>query len=469
MHVVVLVVMRHRGRGYIPRALTRLRYFLSDLLHWLGTHLGRAAAGVLVVLAAVVVALFAAGEIGDEEEPVTSPAPRVIVRTEEAPEETADLGFPAFATRNTTRVSGIDPVADAAAVALATFPSTGGVDGPAAVSLVEADDWAAGIAASSLVAAPTSAPILLADGEDLPDLTDQALTALAPSGSPDTDDRELFAIGTTAPGGVRALDVKGDNPAELAAAVARLRERLVGAPDNLVVASSDDSAFAMPAAAWAARSGDPVLFAQRNSVPSATIEVLKDSKDVPVYILGGEQVISAKAEKQLDEAASGPVVRAASDEDPIASAIEFARFVDGDFGWNINDPGHGFVIANLERPADAGAAAALSASGTWGPLLLTDDAGSPPPELEGYLLDLKPGYEDDPTRAVYNHIWLIGDESAITVAFQAVVDEIAELAPVRSGSGDSLLGPAPGTPEQESNREPKEPKEPKDPRKGGRR
>ncbi len=143
-------------------------------------------------------------------------------------------------------------------------------------------------------------------------------------------------------------------------------------------------------------------------------------------------------------------MRAAEADDPVTNAIEFARYTDGTFGWNINDPGHGFVIANSTRPSDAGAAAPLSASGTWGPLLLTDQAEAPPPELEGYLLDLKPGYEDDPTRAVYNHIWVIGDEGAISVPFQVQVDEIAELAKVRSGRGGSVLGPTPGTPEAEA-------------------
>lgn len=431
----------------------RVRYFLSDIVHWARTHVGPVAVGLVVAAAAVLVALFAVGEIGGDEEPVSSPAPQVIVRTEEAPEETSELGFPAFATRNTTRVSGIDPVADAAAVALATHPSTGAVEGPAAVSLVDAADWPAGIAAASLAADPVGAPVLLTEGDELPDLSAEALDALGPTGSPDTDGRALFAIGTTAPGGVRALEVEGENPATLAAEVAKLREELAGAPDHVLIASSDAPEFAMPAAAWAARSGDPVLFAQRGSVPKPTLDALAEAGDAPVYILGGDGVISPDAEKEIDKAAEGPVTRAAEADDPVASAIEFARYVDGSFGWNINDPGHGFVIANVERPADAGAAASLSGSGKWGPLLLTDDAGKPPPELEGYLLDLKPGYDDDPTRAVYNHIWLIGDESAISVDFQAVVDEIAEVAPISSGSGESLLGPAPGTPEPESDQD----------------
>ena len=77
---------------------------------------------------------------------------------------------------------------------------------------------------------------------------------------------------------------------------------------------------------------------------------------------------------------------------------------------------------------EAGAAAPLSGSGTWGPLLLTDDADTLPPALHGYLLDVKPGYTTDPTRAFYNHVWLIGDEEAIGVEQQTEIDSLAELA-----------------------------------------
>lgn len=430
--------------------LKRARYLLSDVAHLVRRNLGRVALALAVVAAGAVVALFLAGELDGGDEPVTAPAPEVIVRTERVPEEPAELGFPAFATRNTTRVSGIDPVADAAGVALATFPSTGAVEGPAAVTLADAGDWPAAVAAASLVAAPVRAPILLTDGGELPDLTAQALAQLDPQGAPETNGRQAFAVGTAAPGGLRATELEGDNPAELAAAVARLRARLGGAPAHVLVASSDSPAHAMPAAGWAARSGDPVLFAQRDSVPRPTLEAIEELGDAPVYILGGREVISAKAQRRIAEVAGGPVRRAATAEDPVAAAVEFARYVDGSFGWNINDPGHGFVIANTARPADAGAAAALSASGTWGPLLVTDDARTPPAELEGYLLDLKPGYEEDPTRAVYNHVWIIGDESAISVEFQALVDELAEVAPVRSGRGERLLGPTPGTAEPET-------------------
>ena len=135
----------------------------------------------------------------DDEEP-PAPAPSIVIR-EPQPAAAEDLGFPAFATKNTTRVAGADPAADAAGVALAVFPSTGGVKRPAAVSLVADDDWPAGLAAASLVAQPIRAPILVSGSDEIPDFTEDALAALAPTGSAKTDGKQIFTIGSaTAPG-----------------------------------------------------------------------------------------------------------------------------------------------------------------------------------------------------------------------------------------------------------------------------
>jgi hypothetical protein len=97
-------------------------------------------------------------------------------------------------------------------------------------------------------------------------------------------------------------------------------------------------------------------------------------------------------------------------------------------------------LANADRPLDAAAAASLASSGKWGPLLLTGTADALPPELRSFLLDIKPGYETDPTQAVYNHVWLMGDATAIGGRVQAEVDELAELAPIRNAGGQGTPG-----------------------------
>lgn len=426
--------------------LSRARYFASDVAYWLSRSRWR----VALALAALV-ALAAAAYGGyllatsEEEEPGPAPAPQIVVPEAPEPEEAEDLGFPAFATRNTTRVGGADSVAAAAGAALAAYPSTGGLAGPAAVTLVDAEDWHAGIAAASLVAGPVGAPVLVTAEGEIPELTEAALAALDPGGSAATEGERAFQIGeAAAPDDLEPLAIEGQNPAQVAVEIERLRTRLAGEPQHILLVSSDQPEFAMPAAAWAARSGDPILFLQRDSIPGPTRDALERHEEVPAYVLGPPGAISQDVLEELDEVAAR--VERVGGADPVANAVEFARYVDGPFGWNINDPGHGLVIASVDRPLDAAVAAPLSVSGAWGPLLLTDDPTEIPPALRAYLLDLKPGYEDDPTRAVTNHVWLIGDPEAISVAFQARVDELVELVPVSPGRGPEEPGATPPDP-----------------------
>jgi hypothetical protein len=427
--------------------LRRVPRFPAGAARWVARQVRRPAGAivaVLIVAGGAVAILLATGVIGGEESaPPPAPGPPVVVRQTPAPSETQDVGFPDFATKNTTRVAGADPVADASGVALAVFPSRGGVEGPPAVTLVDAGDWASGIAASALMAAPIGAPVLLTEGGEIPTLTSDALDALAPQGSPETGKAQVFGVGDAARvKGIRTETIHGKSPAAVASSIDRLREQLTGSqPDHIVIATSEGPGYAMPAAAWAARSGDTVLFSKRDSVPQATLQALKRHENVPVFVLGPESAISKKAFAQVKKVSPG--VQRVGAEGVVQNAIAFARFNANGFGWNLNDPGHGFVIANAQRPLDAGAAAPLSASGTWGALLVTPSAGSIPSALQDYLLDVKPGYAGDPTRAVYNHIWLMGDQSAISIPFQARVDQLAEVAPVRSGSGKSLLAPPP--------------------------
>jgi len=330
------------------------------------------------------------------------------------------------------------------------------------VTLVPADSWQAGIAAASLSSPSVGSPVLLSGADEVPGVTDSAIAKLQPTGVKRADGAQMLVIGgVAAPEDLEALTIASDDPATIADEIDNRREKLSGVaePDHILVVSSEQPDFAMPAAAWAARSGDPIVFADGDNVPKPTLDVLERHKDADIYVLGPEDVISDKALDDLAVDDRKPT--RVEGEDAVTNAIEFARFADGTFGWNINDPGHGFVIANTSLPADAGAAASLSATGKPGPLLLTDDAATVPVPLRGFLLDTKPGYIDDPTRAVYNHVWLIGDDAAISVPFQAEVDGLTELTKVSDGTGlpedaaaatdsaDGDLGPAPGTPESD--------------------
>ena len=393
----------------------------------------------LLAVAAIVCLLVGCGGGGgggDDDDP--SPQERADqgqpVLGQSGDEEPAGpaLGFPVFATKNTTRVSGADPVANAAGVAQAVHPSRSQDTRPSAVVLVDQDDWRAGISAAQLAAQPLRAPVLLTEGVELPRATQDALDKLRPTGADRAGGAQVIRIGDVAePDGLKASDVKAGSPAATAQAIDKLHTSAARKPSEaVVIASADRPDFAMPAAGWAAKSGDPVLWTGRDALPAETRAAIQAHDKPDIYVLGPEEVISEAVVTQLRRLGT---VKRVSGPDPVTNAIAFARYTDGSFGWGVTDPGHGLVIASARRTLDAAAGAPLSAAGTYGPLLLLAESEALPQALQDYLLDIQPGYDQDPVRGVYNHGWLMGDESAISADVQSRIDTLLEIQPVDTG------------------------------------
>jgi hypothetical protein len=322
----------------------------------------------------------------------------------------------------------------AAGVALGVYPARGEDTRPRAVTLVDAADWRVAVSAAQLMAAPLRAPILYSEGGELPAATEQALGLLAPTGAEQAGGAQVLRVGeAAAPQDYKATNVEGADHAALAQAIDRLQIAAAGEPSRtVVVASAEEPGFAMPAAGWAAKSGDPVLWVTRDSIPAATRAAITAHKRPRIYVLGPASVVSERVVRQLGELGR---TRRVGGSDPVANAIAFARYSDGGFGWNVVDPGHGLVFANTQRPLDAAAAAPLSGTGTYGPLLLLTAGNALPEALQNFLLDIQPGYDRDPVRGVYNHGWMIGDESALSVDVQARIDSLLEIQPVQSAAG----------------------------------
>lgn len=358
------------------------------------------------------------------------------------------LGYPWLVTKNTTRVAGADPIADAAAVALAVYPSAVSGTHPPAVVIAPTDDWRAAIASSVLMSGPIRAPILLSGSSSLPSATTDALSQLAPTGSGAVSGAQVILVGDVPkPSSLHAVSIRGHDPYAVAAGIDRLQSAAQGRPSTaVVVASADDPAYAMPAAGWAAESGDPILFVSGSGIPSPTRQALQSHLHPHIYVIGPSSVVPDAVLNELGK--YGTVKRVGAD-DPAANSVAFAIYRDppcangqpcaqvpGSFGWAMKSPGHGYVLINQNRPLDAAAAAPLSGSGTYGPQLLVDSASTLPPPVENFFFDYAtPGYtQEGPTAAVYNHGWLIGDSSAISVAVQAKVDADLEPQPVNSSS-----------------------------------
>ncbi len=347
----------------------------------------------------------------------------------EAP-KAADLGFPTFATKNTTRVASGDPAAAAAGVARSVFPGLTPGTRPDAVALVDQGDWRTALAASALMSSPVGAPVLFArGGQELPEATRDALEALDPKGSRAAGGAEVIRIGSVPrPPGRKTTDVAGRDPFALAQALDAFQASARGkTSDRVIVVSADDPAYAAPAAAYAAKSGDPILFVRKETVPAATRAAIRTHQQPKIYVLGPTRVIGRAVTKELRRLGSVKRIGGAT---PVRNAIAFAMFSETDFGWGVVDPGHGLVFARSDAdPALAAAAAPLSARGTYGPLLLTGDPDVVPSDLDEYLKGIQPGYRTDPVRGVYNHGWLVGDARAMSPRLQARLDTLLEIMP----------------------------------------
>ncbi len=358
------------------------------------------------------------------------------------------LGFPSVATKNTTRVAGGDPIADAAGVALAVYPAQAPGTHPAVVTVAPTDDWEAALASSVFMSAPLRAPVLLSGSGSVPSATTSALDALSPYGSGAADGAQVIRIGDAArPKGARILSVKGSNPYVLAAEIDRFQSAVAGRPSPfVVVVSADHPSYAMPAAGWAAESGDPILFVSSSGIPTPTRQALLAHQHPRIYVLGPSSVVSASVVKQLRrygvvnrigaQGTSANSVAFASYRDPPCVKGQPCAHVPGSFGWAMRSPGHGYVLLNQDRPLDAAAAAPLSASGDYGPQLLVDSPSKLPSSVVNFFLNYAvPGFtQEGPTAAVYNHGWVIGDSTAVSLGEQAEFDNLLEVRPVSTTS-----------------------------------
>jgi hypothetical protein len=288
------------------------------------------------------------------------------------------------------------------------------------------------VAGSVLNAQPLGAPLLASDGGSLPAATADTLSRLKPSGADLARDAQVIRIGSKppAPSGLKSGKITGTDPYATAAAIDRFFTAIRGKPSpHVIVASGEQAPYAMPAAAWAARSGDSVLFTKQNSVPRATLQALKAHDKPDIYVLGPESVISKSVEAKLTRMGT---VRRVEGATPVANAVALARYSRRGFGWGVTVPGYNFVLASTSRPLDAAAAATLATNGVFAPMLLTSSATNLPSDVSSYLLDVQPGYDRDPSSGVYNRVWILGDVKTIPLSAQGRLDEITRLVPVQS-------------------------------------
>jgi hypothetical protein len=208
--------------------------------------------------------------------------------------------------------------------------------------------------------------------------------------------------------------------------------------EDVMVGSMQSYDYLLPATHWVAHMASGLLWVNADSVPQATISALKRRNgQARIYLFGGPQQISGKVADQL--ARYGTVMRVSNDdivafnappkETPVDTAIAFAKMWDpaGQVGWKITGPGHGFTLVNQSDWQAAVASAPLSHLGFHAPLLMTNDAGRLPPQVDAYYKSVAPTYLTSPADGPYNMSYVIGSWEQIAWPVQAHIDYISEM------------------------------------------
>ena len=323
--------------------------------------------------------------------------------------------IPALITPNTTNSSRFlasNPADLSITVANALFPEAGN-NAPSGTIRVPADNWQAGVAAAPLIRW-VNGPLVMDDGATV---RVESSAQNAPGEFPESDS------------------------ASLAALVDAATATIAGSPTTNVLLVSEDPGFAIPAAYWAAQSGDTVLFAN-NELPEATREALsRRNGEARIYTLGVDGGTLG-----LDEFGTHQNLSASNN---ITAALEIAEFYDEDndfgwgfelnnFGWRVNG-NYNFVLANQELPEMAIAGLSLGRFGKFGPLLWTDSDRLPILTRQ-YLWKAKTEYFTNPVEGPFNHTWILGDYDIIDSAVQGRSNTSQEISDYRSQGDYGLSG-----------------------------
>jgi hypothetical protein len=374
---------------------------------------------------------------------------------------------PTIGTKTTQRLYGSNPFEEAVSVTQHVWPAAlpenapnendNDPDRPWGLTLVTPDDPLTAITAVPLLHFPDDAPILYVTKSGIPPVTANEIKRLGDTGISRYHNVDVFLVGAAAnPGVKRQLEAMGLKYVTVTApnvpALANTVDQLYGSienPDtgvpnmdngamNVMIGSMQSYNYLLPATHWVAHMASGLLWVNANSVPQATIDALKRRNGrARIYLFGGPQQISGAVAQQLSR--YGVVMRVTNDDivafnadptdTPIDTAIAFAKMWDatGQVGWKITGPGHGFTLVNANDWQGAVASAPLSHLGFHAPLLMIDDPGKLPPQVDAYYKSVAPTYLTSPADGPYNMTYVIGSWTQVMWPVQAHVDYISEM------------------------------------------
>jgi putative cell wall-binding protein len=329
-------------------------------------------------------------------------------------------------TLNTTRICTNNPIDTAIEISKIGFANMK----PNAVILVNKDETFDGIATAPLVHFPINAPILFTNGARLSRETLTEINRLSPKGY---EGIQVILVGNLSRNielelnshGYRTRHIIGRSHYETACKIPDERKDF----KNVLIISGEDYSEGITAAFWSAHHGDPILFVQKNDIPSCTLNAIKKMRSINIYIIGSTNTVSKVVESALSKLTNVKNLNRIDGETPYYIAVNFSKYKDPktEFGWGRNyREGHAFTFAVLNHPMDIIAAVIFAHMGKHTPLLLVRN-DMIPPAADRYIKSIKPMPPKDMPRPPFMHGFILGDTSYITYPVQLMIEELLSI------------------------------------------
>ncbi|WP_436926619.1 cell wall-binding repeat-containing protein [Halosimplex amylolyticum] len=353
------------------------------------------------------------------------------------------------ATTMTTRLAGESMYETAAAFCQNVYTAVNEHTRPGAVILVSDEVLEASLPGVGLIHHPIDGAVLLTRRDSLPQATRDEIERAHPEGVGMDGNVQVYLIGgeryvgesvrrEVEAMGMRVRRIPGEDPVSVAANVDQYVSSMHGNhEDEALIASVDDARRAVPVQSWNAHAGDGFLYVTEDEVPEATAEQLDARYDSAyMYLLGDEDAISSTVARDLGQ--FGHVTRVPDATDPYSLSAAWAGYKDlgrnqgwwfGEWarnvGWGIAEPGHNFIVADVDRWQTALPASVESHRGKHGPMLAVRPDEVPTP-VENYLDKFLGPTEAAPYDSKYNHAWIVGPPDSVSRGVQAEVHGLLE-------------------------------------------
>lgn len=320
----------------------------------------------------------------------------------------------------TTRIdSKVDPIEFSISMSKFVYLATKPGNKPNSVILVDKNDYKFAISAAALIHFPNNGPVLMTDKNNLDDRVEDELKRLSPSGS-------VFCVGNLSKNieekvkglGLKTYNISANDPVENAVNIYNYLNK----PMEIIMVSADSFEESMLACSWSAHMGTPIIYTNKNNLPTKTVDLLKQNNITNVYIVGGNNSISFDIVKSIKDIKSSVNVQRIQGNNSYETSVNFLKFHDMAtmFGWDFNQKqGFSLSFCNKDNWQHAVCGSLLSHTGKHAPILLINKDGIPA-EVKTYIDSVNPS--TGMAKPPFLHGYILGGTDVISYDTQVELD-----------------------------------------------